>query len=142
MPLTIRVKNPFRQTLTVAVAVISLFAIVAVLTKSPAKRDSGASGQFQDGAWQVYFSPHGGCTDAIVKQLDQAKTSIYVHAYSFTSEPIAKSLVDAHKRSVKISVILDKSQRTENYSEADFLSHAGINVLIDDRHAMTITRYW
>jgi hypothetical protein len=31
-------------------------------------------------------------------------------------------------------VILDKSQRTERYSSADFLAHAGITVLIDDKH--------
>ena len=39
-----------------------------------------------------------------------------MQAYTFTSTPIAKALVDAHKRGVKIEVILDKSQRTEKYS--------------------------
>ena len=33
---------------------------------------------------QVYFSPHGGCTDAIVKELGKAKSEILVQAYSFT----------------------------------------------------------
>jgi len=33
-------------------------------------------------------------------------------------------------------VILDKSQRTEHYSEADFLVHAGIPVSIDAVHAI------
>jgi phosphatidylserine/phosphatidylglycerophosphate/cardiolipin synthase-like enzyme len=31
-------------------------------------------------------------------------------------------------------VILDKSQKTEKYSSADFVAHAGIKVLIDDKH--------
>ena len=68
----------------------------------------------------VYFSPHGGCTDAIVKELDAAKESVLVQAYSFTSAPIAKALMEAHKRGVKVQVILDKSQRTEKYSSATF----------------------
>lgn len=85
-------------------------------------------------AIQVYFSPNGGCTAAVVKALDQAKQSVYVQAYSFTSAPIAKALVDAHKRGVAIQVILDKSQRTEKYSSADFVAHAGIPVRIDAAH--------
>ena len=39
-----------------------------------------------------------------------------MQAYSFTSAPIAKALVEAHKRGVDVRVILDKSQRTEKYS--------------------------
>jgi len=83
---------------------------------------------------QVYFSPNGGCTDAIVNALDQAKTSVLVQAYSFTSAPIAKAVVDARKRGVQVKVVLDKSQRTEKYSSADFLAHAGVPVSIDAKH--------
>jgi phosphatidylserine/phosphatidylglycerophosphate/cardiolipin synthase-like enzyme len=85
---------------------------------------------------EVYFSPHGGCTEAVVGEIDAAKTGILVQAYSFTSAPIAKALVDAHRRGVKIDVILDESQETEKYSEADFLVHAGIPVKIDAQHAI------
>jgi phosphatidylserine/phosphatidylglycerophosphate/cardiolipin synthase-like enzyme len=85
---------------------------------------------------EVRFSPKGGCTEAVVAELDAAKTSILVQAYSFTSTPIAKALVAAHNRGVRIEVILDKSQRTEKYSSADFVAHAGIPTYIDDRHAI------
>lgn len=61
-------------------------------------------------------------------------SGILVQAYSFTSNPIAKALVDAHKRGVACKVILDKSQRTEKYSEADFLVHSGIETWIDAEH--------
>ena len=74
---------------------------------------------------QVYFSPKGGCTEAVVKELGNAKSRVLVQAYSFTNAPIAKALFQAHKRGVKVEVILDKSQRTEKYSEADFLSQHG-----------------
>jgi phosphatidylserine/phosphatidylglycerophosphate/cardiolipin synthase-like enzyme len=85
---------------------------------------------------EIYFSPKGGCTEAIVKEINATKSEILVQAYSFTSVPIAKALVDAHKRGVKIHVILDKSQRTEKYSSADFLRNSGIPTLIDAKHAI------
>ena len=87
----------------------------------------------------VYFSPQGGCTDAIVRAINNARTSVHVQAYSFTSAPIAKALVDAHKRGAKVEVILDKSvrsERNERYSSGDFLLHSGIRTLIDARHAI------
>ena len=86
--------------------------------------------------WEVYFSPHGGCTDAIVKELDKAKNTVLVQAYSFTSYRIAKALLDAHKRGVRVEIILDKSQRTDQYSSATFLYNQGIPVKIDAQHAI------
>jgi phosphatidylserine/phosphatidylglycerophosphate/cardiolipin synthase-like enzyme len=85
---------------------------------------------------QIYFSPKGGCTEAIINQIDNAKSEILVQAYSFTSAPIAKALINAHKRGVKIEAILDKSQRKEKYTSATFLANAGIPTYIDDKHAI------
>jgi phosphatidylserine/phosphatidylglycerophosphate/cardiolipin synthase-like enzyme len=85
---------------------------------------------------KVSFSPKGGCTETVVEALNQARATVLVQAYSFTSAPIAKALVDAHKRGVAVRVILDKSQRTEKYSSADFVAHAGIPTFIDARHAI------
>ena len=75
---------------------------------------------------KVYFSPKGGCTEAIVSAINQAGTEILVQAYSFTSAPIAKALVDAHKRGVKVQAILDKSQRSAKHTSATFLTNSGI----------------
>lgn len=71
-------------------------------------------------AWEVYFSPHGGCTDAIIREVTKAKSTLLIQAYSFTSAPIAKAVVNARRRGVKVQVILDKSQRTDKYSSATF----------------------
>jgi len=84
----------------------------------------------------VYFSPAGGAMDAVVREVHAAKTQVLVQAYSFTSAPIAKALVDAHKRGLKVLAVLDKSNETEKYSAATFLAHAGIQTLIDDQHAI------
>ena len=90
----------------------------------------------QAGSIRVYFSPNGGCTDAILSQINQAKTEILLQAYSFTSKPIAQALIRAHKRGVKISAVLDKSNRSQKYSAATFLKNMGIPVFIDDKHAI------
>jgi phosphatidylserine/phosphatidylglycerophosphate/cardiolipin synthase-like enzyme len=85
---------------------------------------------------QVFFSPHGGATEAVVRELGNAKMEIFVQAYSFTSAPIAKALVNAHKRGVKVTVVLDRSQRSTKYSSADFVNNAGIPTFIDAKHAI------
>jgi phosphatidylserine/phosphatidylglycerophosphate/cardiolipin synthase-like enzyme len=85
---------------------------------------------------QVYFSPRGGATAAVVNALNRATNAVWVQAYSFTSAPIAQALVEAHRRGLQVQVILDSSQRTERYSEADFLSHNSIRTLIDAQHAI------
>jgi phosphatidylserine/phosphatidylglycerophosphate/cardiolipin synthase-like enzyme len=90
----------------------------------------------QTGALRVYFSPNGGCTDAILTQINQAKTEILIQAYSFTSKPIARAMMQAQKRGVRITAVLDKSNRTQKYSAATFLKNVGIPVFIDDKHAI------
>jgi phosphatidylserine/phosphatidylglycerophosphate/cardiolipin synthase-like enzyme len=85
---------------------------------------------------KVYFSPNGGATQAIIKEINDAKSEILVQAYSFTSSPIAKALVDAHKRGVKVEVILDKSQRKAQYTSASFLANMRVPTFIDDKHAI------
>ena len=50
----------------------------------------------QAGSIRVYFSPTGGCTDAILSEINQAKTEILLQAYSFTSKPIAQAVSYTH----------------------------------------------
>jgi len=66
--------------------------------------------------WDIHFSPRGGATFAIRQALDNAKSCVLVQAYSFTSAQIAEALVKAHRRGVKIRVLLDKNQKTDKYS--------------------------
>ena len=95
-----------------------------------------ADNTFHNVFGEVYFSPDGGCTEAIVNEISQAKSEIHVQAYSFTSVPIAKALVAAYKRGIIVEVILDKSQRKERYTSATFLANAGIPTYIDDKHSI------
>jgi len=83
---------------------------------------------------QVYFSPHGGCSEAITRELGEAKSEILIQAYSFTSKDVAEAVVKAHNRGVKVLAILDKSQLKEKYSAANFLANSGIPTYIDAEH--------
>lgn len=85
---------------------------------------------------EVFFSPGGGCTAAVVKEIGNARREVLAQAYSFTSAPITKALLEAHKRGVHVSILLDKSQRSERYSSLTFFNNAGMNVKIDDAHAI------
>lgn len=114
---------------------LRIAAIVAIILWTILSPSVSLS-QAESATWEVYFSPHGGCTEAIVRELSKAKISVLVQAYSFTSAPIAKALLDAHRRGVNVEVILDKSQRTERYSSATFLLNSGIPVKIDAQHAI------
>jgi hypothetical protein len=95
-----------------------------------------AAATFSPARVAVYFSPKGGATEAVVRELNAAKTQVLMQAYSFTSAPIAKALVEAHKRGVKVLAVLDKSNETDKYSAATFLTNAGMPPLIDDQHAI------
>ena len=44
--------------------------------------------------------------------------------------------MDAHRRNVRIEVLLDDSNETEKYSEADFLAQSGIPTYVDGEHAI------
>jgi len=114
---------------------ISLFCLVALFAceENPAPQDQIAVDQ---ALIQVYFSPGGSPTTALVKALDNAKASVLVQAYSFTSAPIASALKRAHDRGVDVMVVLDNSQWSEKYTSATFLRHAGIPIWVDSEHAL------
>lgn len=79
----------------------------------------------------VCFTPPSGCSEKIIEEINKSKTTIYVQAYGFTSRTIADSLINAHLRGVKVSVILDRSNVTQGYSKFKDLKKAGIDVSLD-----------
>jgi phosphatidylserine/phosphatidylglycerophosphate/cardiolipin synthase-like enzyme len=83
---------------------------------------------------RVYFSPRGGCEEAIVAAIDDAKATIRVQAYSFTSRPVEAALAKAKGRGVDVRVALDDSNRNPATSQADELAAAGVLVLLDGSH--------
>jgi phosphatidylserine/phosphatidylglycerophosphate/cardiolipin synthase-like enzyme len=85
---------------------------------------------------EVYFSPGGGATDTLVKEISNGKKEILVQAYSLTSLPIFKALLDAHQRGLIVRIIIDKSERGEGLTPVVMLANAGVLALLDGKHAL------
>jgi phosphatidylserine/phosphatidylglycerophosphate/cardiolipin synthase-like enzyme len=85
------------------------------------------------------FTPGESRTEAIVKGLER-KTTISVQAYSLTSVSIAKALREAHTRGVRVEVILDRSNRTDKYSAADFLANQGVPTAVEALQSISLNK--
>ena len=77
---------------------------------------------------KVYFSPDGGCQKAVITEISKAQKFIDIAMYSFTSREIAQELVKAQARHVKIRIVLDRGQKTEEYSKSRYLISKGVDV--------------
>lgn len=123
-------RNPHRSSTPIVLAVLIFLAIHCAFPVTATSETSAGP------SIRLYFSPNGGGTEAIISEIRHARAEVLVQAYSFTSAPIAKALLDARKRGVKVTVILDKSQRKASYSSADFLRNSGVATYIDGKHAI------
>jgi len=86
--------------------IISAFIIIISL-HSPTIADTFKS----TGTIDTYFSPNGGATEAIVKEINNSNTEILMQAFSCTSHPIIAALIDARKRNVKVSIMFRLSRK-------------------------------
>lgn len=85
---------------------------------------------------EAAFSPDRGATELVVKTIGEARKSIRVAAYSFTSKPISVALLDASKHGIDVRVVVDKSQATARYTAATFLANQGVPVRVDYKYAI------
>lgn len=81
----------------------------------------------------ILFSPNGGCTKAIIKEIDAAKFDILILCYSFTNLPITKALQAAVKRGVRVQAVIDSKQKSP---KMDMLKASGAYVRYDGKHAI------
>jgi len=79
-------------------------------------------------SYEVYFSPKGGCADAVLYWIGRANQSIHVLMFIFTLDSVTDALISAYNRGVEVKVVLDKSQ---SYSRFAVLKAAGIEVRND-----------
>lgn len=93
---------------------------------------------FENAHYTLCFTPQDNCTRLIVQTLGQAKHTIYVQAYLFTSRSIARALILAKQRGVLVQVLADKSQMDPRYfSQVHYLHKAGVPIWIDNRVAIS-----
>ncbi len=119
-----RSASPLHILIVLAVAGAALFRFGGAYLQKPVV----------PGQVEVFFSPSGGCTDEVVKELRHAQRSVLVQAYFLTSQQIAEALIDAHRRGLEVKVIIDRKALQEQPKEAEHLAHAGVPVWIDGQH--------
>jgi phosphatidylserine/phosphatidylglycerophosphate/cardiolipin synthase-like enzyme len=90
-------------------------------------------------AWaevRIYFSPNGGCDQAVVQLAGRAQSYLDAACYTFTLNSIADQLLAAKRRGVWVRVIVDKTQASQQSSQAQRLAAAGIPVLMNSHSGL------
>lgn len=88
---------------------------------------------------KVFFAPplpgqEMKTTEAIVKEIDNAKSQVLVQVYSFTSKPIAEVLVRAKNRGRDVQIIIDAPSIRGKGCKVQMCLDANIPVYADSEH--------
>ncbi len=109
-----------------------LCVIVLALAFAPAQAIEVSAA----GTIEVLFSPWDDAEGALLKQVGAARQSIHVQAYLLTSRNIARALLAAHVRGVRVVVLADREMLLKgNNSLIPQLHEAGIPVRLETRYA-------
>lgn len=101
-----------------------------------------AAPQEAGGSVEVAFAPEGGAEALVLRTIGAAKSSLRLSAYSFTSAPVTRALLDAKARGVDVALVVDaKSNTTEDKSgksraALSALANAGIPIRTISRYAI------
>ena len=81
---------------------------------------------------KAYFNSD--CEKALISSINKAKSNIKVAIFTFTRFTIARALLAANKRGVKVEIILDKKQAKSEYGVKilDVLENGSISTILFD----------
>ena len=110
---------------TVATAAFLLAALPAAASQRFAGR----------GEIELAFTPRDDGEAVLLRVIGEARRSLLVQAYVFTSRAIADALVAAHRRGVKVQVLADaEMNRREKGNALPRLLAAGVPVALETRY--------
>lgn len=109
------------------IAIISAIFLIPLPAEKPQK----------DLSIEVNFSPNGGVMEAIVREINASKKSIFISAYSFTNPSVGEALSAAHSRGVKVECVLDRENLGNPSSLMLPLYRQGIAIYLDDKHQIS-----
>jgi phosphatidylserine/phosphatidylglycerophosphate/cardiolipin synthase-like enzyme len=114
-----------------------LLAVAAILFVPVVAASQGIVGIDDLGPGEVCFtsgnhSTEGAdCAGLVADEIAAASASLLVQAYNFTEHRIVAALIDAHRRGVPVTVIVDKISMHQRGEGVSAVRAAGIPVFID-----------
>ncbi len=78
-----------------------------------------------------YFSPDRGAAAVLIGFIDRCISDIDVAIYSITHDDIAEALCRAHRRGVRVRILVDELQARSRYSDDEKLILEGITLKED-----------
>ena len=75
---------------------------------------------------RVYFTPSDPVPERMISLIENARKRIFCAFYSFTLEPVAEALLDAHRRGVEVRLVMDDSCAAASDSAADRFRELGL----------------
>lgn len=91
-------------------------------------------------SYTVAFSP-GHSLTSVVAVIREARETIYVAAYSFSSRSVATELLNATKRNVQVFVVADATDAGKGYSATRYLANQGVRVRLNGRYAIQHNKF-
>jgi phosphatidylserine/phosphatidylglycerophosphate/cardiolipin synthase-like enzyme len=77
---------------------------------------------------KIYFSPNGGCQQAVISEIRKSSQNIDIAMYYLSSRDIAQALVKAREKNVRVRIVLDEGQEIESPSKSGYLIKHGFEV--------------
>ncbi|UDG81380.1 hypothetical protein GII40_00163 [Candidatus Profftia lariciata] len=90
---------------------------------------------------EVGFSPGNTANHLVITAIKEAKHSIDIAAYSFTSKNIALSLVDAQQHGINVRIVADKKLNNGHYTALTYLAHHHILVKLNNKYAIMHNKF-
>jgi phosphatidylserine/phosphatidylglycerophosphate/cardiolipin synthase-like enzyme len=113
---------------------VAFLAILLILLSSPDRKSIAEVAADANSDFQVGFSPNGESLSLIMGEISEARESILVAAYSFTSKPISQALLAAFQRGVMVYVVADNKSNQGVYSAVTFLANQGVPVRLNAKY--------
>lgn len=89
------------------------------------------------GTTEVLFTPWDDAEGTLIREIGRAQQSIHVQAYLLTSRNIARALLAAHGRGVRVALLADREMVAKgDASLVPQLALAGVTVRLETRYAL------
>lgn len=85
---------------------------------------------------QIYFSPSPDCENQIIKRIEATTKTLDIAVYGLTSAPLAEAIVRANNRGVKVRVLTDRIQSSNQVAKTRWLVDQGVDIRIHSKYKL------